>query len=163
MDIGASRERKDVMGMLAYPLSALEAARGATPSRYRLTVDGERIETEGVTCIVANSGALGVGGLTLAPDIDVADGLLDVIVLRDADVRTVLSVAVDVVAGRPPAKEPLQRWKARRVRVEADPPQRVVCDGEPTGTTPFSAEVLRSAVKVVLPPKAAAIRRTAGR
>ena len=31
-------------------------------SHYRLTVDGQRVEAEGVSCIVANSGALGMAG-----------------------------------------------------------------------------------------------------
>jgi YegS/Rv2252/BmrU family lipid kinase len=150
MDIGATRERKDALGILAYPLSALEAARDATPARYRLTIDGKRHEIEGVTCIVANSGGF-TGGFRLAPDIDVSDGLLDVIVLQQADVRTTLGVAADVLTGKAPDDRPLERWKARTVKVEADPPQHVVNDGEPAGETPFTARVTPAAVQVVVP------------
>ena len=93
-----------------------------------------------------------MAGLTLAPDIDVSDGLLDVAVLGGADMASLLSIATEVVAGKAPAREDVRRWKAREVRVSAEPRQRVVCDGEPAGSTPVTARILPGAVQVVVPP-----------
>jgi YegS/Rv2252/BmrU family lipid kinase len=151
MDQAATRERKDRLGLLAYPVAALEAARTTEPVRYRLLLDGRREEAEGVTCVVANSGNLGLPGLTLAPDIDVSDGLLDVVVLRSADLSSIASVAAAVMRGQEPPPEPVRRWKARDVRVEADPPQPVVADGEAAGETPVRGKVVPAAVRVVVP------------
>jgi YegS/Rv2252/BmrU family lipid kinase len=147
---GADRELKDRMGVLAYGLSALQALREPTIARYRLTIDGREIECDGMTCVIANTGSMGQIGLSLAPTIDVSDGLLDVVVIRKADIPSLLSVAASVVAGNEDA-EPLQHWQAREVAVAADPPQEVQSDGEMLGSTPVNARVLPHAVRVIVP------------
>ena len=38
------------------------------------------------------------------------------------------------------------------MRVEAAPPQKVVIDGEPAGTTPLEARVVPGALRVLVPP-----------
>jgi diacylglycerol kinase family enzyme len=151
MDLAADRDAKDRMGILAYPVAAIDALRSLPVVRYVLDIDGERYEAEGVNCVVANSGSFGVAGLALAPDIDVSDGHLDVAVLQAADLASLLTVAKDVVAGQVPDRSKLKRWTGRSVRVTAEPAQRVVVDGEPAGDTPVEAGVLAGALRVVVP------------
>jgi len=50
---GADRDAKDRMGILAYGMAALQALAQPVISRYRLELDGDLVETEGVTCMVA--------------------------------------------------------------------------------------------------------------
>ena len=57
---GASRELKDSLGFLAYWLSSLRAFKTTKVSRYNLELDGTRVESEGVACLIANSGNLGL-------------------------------------------------------------------------------------------------------
>jgi diacylglycerol kinase (ATP) len=147
---GADRGLKDRLGDLAYALSALNALREPPMARYRLTLDGREVESEGMTCIVANSGSMGRTGLSLAPGIDVSDGLLDVLVIRRSDLPALLSLAASLIRGKDTA-EPLQRWQAREVAVAADPPQTVTVDGEIVEGTPFAAEVIPRAVRVLVP------------
>lgn len=147
---GADRELKDRVGSLAYALSALRAMRNPQIAHYHLTLDGQDVETEGVTCIIANSGNLGVPGLSLAPTIDVSDGLLDVVIIRKADIASILSVAASVVRLDETA-EPLQHWQVQEVSVVAEPPQTVQGDGEVLGRTPVSVAILPQAVRVVVP------------
>jgi YegS/Rv2252/BmrU family lipid kinase len=147
---GADRELKDKLGVLAYGVSAVQALREPAVSRYRIRIDDREVETEGMTCIIANTGSFGKIGLMLAPTIDVSDGCLDVIVVRKADVPSLLSVAASLVAGNERA-EPLQHWQGRAIRVEADPPQPVQVDGEVLGESPVEATVLPGAVKVIVP------------
>jgi diacylglycerol kinase family enzyme len=147
---GADRQLKDRFGTLAYALSGLQALRDPPMARYTLTLDGQLHETEGMTCIIANTGSVGRTNLTLAPTIDVGDGLLDVIVVRRGDVPSLLSVAAKVLTGGPPA-EPLQHWQARRVRVEVEPAQAVTLDGEMIEVAPIDVEVVPSALRVIVP------------
>jgi YegS/Rv2252/BmrU family lipid kinase len=144
---GALKER---VGTLAYTLAALQALREPKVSRYRLTLDGQEVESEGLTCIIANSGSLGVPGLTFAPTILVDDGLLDVIVLRQADLGSLLSLLASVLRGDENAA-PLQHWQAREINVVADPPQSVQVDGEMQGTTPLHARIHPRAVEIIVP------------
>jgi YegS/Rv2252/BmrU family lipid kinase len=155
-----AREQKDRMGWLAYALNMMRELREPKVSDYRLTLDGKLIDTEGLICVIANSGIItpnsGVPGrtvLSFAPGISVSDGVLDVVVIRAGDLGSLLAVAASLVAGNEDA-EPLLHWKAREVRVEADPPQTVQLDGEIIDQTPVSARILPSALRVIVPPEA---------
>ncbi|HET9906853.1 MAG TPA: diacylglycerol kinase family protein, partial [Anaerolineales bacterium] len=50
----ADQEVKNRFGMLAYAFSALNEMRNLTPTLYRVRVDGELHEIEGVSCMIAN-------------------------------------------------------------------------------------------------------------
>ena len=147
---GADRGLKDRFGSLAYALSALQALREPSLARYRLTLDGETREIEGMTCIIANTGSLGRPNLTLAPTISVSDGLLDVVVVRRGDVPSLVSLAANVITGSSPA-EPLQHWQARSIRVEVEPAQPVTVDGEMVEVSPIEVDVIPAAISVIVP------------
>ena len=147
---GADRGLKDRYGTLAYALSALQALRDPPIARYTLTLDGEKRELSGMTCILANTGSLGRTNLTLAPAMSVSDGLLDVIVVRRSDLPSLLSVAAKVLTGTRPA-EPLQHWQARKVIVEVEPDQPVTVDGEIVELEPIEVEVVPAALSVIVP------------
>jgi diacylglycerol kinase family enzyme len=116
-------------------------------------MDGRQEELEGVSCMVANAGNLGLIGLSLAPGIRVGDGLLDVIVVRKADLSSLLQWAAGLATGSEPA-EAMVHWQAREVSVASDPPQTVHVDGEVLGKTPFTARILPQALKVIVPARA---------
>lgn len=160
---GADRALKNRMGTLAYALSALQALREPQPARYHLTIDGQTIESDGVLCIIANMGSMGWGGATLASAIDVSDGLLDVLVVRQTDLRFLLSVTAAAVAGGAPADavsqptpsgaEALQSWQGREILVTPDPLQSLQVDGEVLEAAPVHARVFPGAVRVIVPPE----------
>jgi YegS/Rv2252/BmrU family lipid kinase len=146
----ATRELKERLGVLAYSLSWLRAVHESPRATYRLLLDGKEVECDGVTCHVANSGSIGVRGLVLLRDISVSDGLLDVLVVRDAGIGSALSIA-GVAAGHPVNPEAFHHWQVREVGVEADIPQQVHADGEICGSTPISIQVVPAAVKIIAP------------
>lgn len=148
---GADRTLKDRVGSLAYALAGLQALRDPTVSRYRLTIDGEPIESEGISCLICNSGNVGKAGFALSPRVSVRDGLLDVFVLRKAEIPSLLAVARHVVSGDEAHWRDLQHWQGHEVSVEADPPQEVQADGEALGTTPVFARVKPASVRVIVP------------
>ena len=150
MVAGADRERKDRLGILAYGLSALEALADPVVATYQLSFGDQEIEVQGLTCIIANSGLMGREGLYLAPNIQLDDGLLDVIVLRRADLPSLLSLAASVLDGEE-NRVALQRWQVPEVVVRADPPQKIQVDGEMIAETPAQARVIPHAVRVVVP------------
>jgi diacylglycerol kinase family enzyme len=96
---------------------------------------------------------MGVPGMTLsmAPGIDISDGLLDVIVVTRSDLPGIVSLIANVVSG---SETPniLQRWQVNEVTIVADPPQPVQVDGELLRKTPVTARVLPKAVRVIVPP-----------
>jgi diacylglycerol kinase (ATP) len=147
---GADRQMKDRYGTLAYFLSALQALRDPELARYELTVDGKTYRTEGITCIVANAGNVGRTNVSLAPGIDVSDGLLDVVVVERSDLPSLLSLAASVLAGSANA-QPLQHWQGREITVHVDPPMTVTVDGEIVEANPVQARILPAALSVIVP------------
>jgi diacylglycerol kinase family enzyme len=151
----ADRATKDGLGPLAYTVGGLKALWRPPRSRYRLTLDGKDVEAEGVACMICNAGGIGQGGLTLSPRISMCDGWLDVVVLRDVKPLTLLGLARDLVLGREPASPHVQRWRARTIVVEADPPQQAQGDGNVFGETPLRAHVAPGALRVLVPEESA--------
>ncbi|NLD72149.1 MAG: diacylglycerol kinase family lipid kinase [Chloroflexi bacterium] len=156
------RDEKDRFGALSYLVRALQALSRAEVSRYLLTLDDERVETEGVTCIIANAGSFGVPGLSLAEGIYLDDGLLDVLVLRNTDVRGIASIVGNLARGgamvqevaEPATREEsgaMQHWQAARVVVETDPAQAMQVDGELSEAGTVQVAVIPGAIRVLVP------------
>jgi YegS/Rv2252/BmrU family lipid kinase len=147
----ADRELKDRWGILAYSIAGLKALSTVEQAHYRITVDGVEHETHGKTCLIDNAGNLGMRGLTASKDISVSDGLLDVIVVRDASVGSLIATGAEI-AGRESQTEGVLHWQGREILIECDPPQTVQGDGEIWGQTPVSALVLSGVLPIMIPP-----------
>ena len=146
----ADREMKDRLGGFAYTLAGIKALKDPPLAHYKLTLDGQVEEIEGLWVMIANSASLGAPNLNLVQKIDVGDGLLDVIVVRQRDLDSLLSV-VTSIADVEWAGKPLPHWQVREVTVEADPPMAVTGDGEIWDPTPLVASVIPQAVNILVP------------
>lgn len=147
----AAREAKNQMGNLAYFLSAIQQLGKTENAIYRFRLDGEEVEAEGVACMIANSGNVGLPGLKLLKAVDVSDGLLDVLVIRTADIGTLLALAANAIG----VAENLPHWQAREIELVAEPPQSIECDGEILEPTPVSVSIVPDTLKVIVPASAA--------
>src|SRR5688500_2683474 len=149
----ADQEVKNRFGMLAYAFSAINEMRNLTPTDYRVRVDGELHAVEGVSCMIANSGNVAIGGLTLSKKIDISDGLLDVVIFRRADLAAMITVGAAVVSPNAEATESpqLKHYQGREIVVESDPPQTISIDGEVIEPVTLTASILPGAVNVVVP------------
>jgi diacylglycerol kinase (ATP) len=149
----ADQEIKNRFGMLAYAFSAVNEMRNLTPTLYRVRVDGELHEVEGISCMIANSGNVAIGGLTLSKKIDISDGALDVVIFRRADFAAMITLSAAVVSPNAEATDSpqLEHYQGREIVVEADPPQTISIDGEVIEPTPLTASILPGAVNVIVP------------
>ncbi len=145
----ADRELKDRFGIMAYSIGALKALTETEKAHYRLTLDGKLHETDGFSCLVDNAGNIGFAGLGLK-SILIDDGLLDVIVIRDARIRSWVAVGAGL-GGAKLNPEYIRHWQAREITIEADPPQPVQMDGELAGQTPVSIQVVPGWVRILTP------------
>ena len=145
-----TREMRDRFGRMAYLIAALKAIPESKAMRYRLTLDGEKAECEGFTCIVQNAGNMGVRGFSLVPDVSISDGLFDVIVIHGLDPLSLAS-ALGSIADTPLAPERFHHWQAREITIATDSPQAVIGDGEAWGETPITMKVLPGAVRTIGP------------
>lgn len=143
----ASRLR---LGPLVYFSGAMATILGWRPAQFTGTVDGESLNVRGWSVAVANSGMYG-GGMRLAPDASMEDGLLDVVSTAETGRWQFMRALPRVFRGTHVEHESVSVRTARRVELSADRPFRVFADGDPAGTLPCTVTVRPGAVRVLLP------------
>jgi diacylglycerol kinase (ATP) len=146
----ADRDAKDRLGVLAYALSSIQAVRNAGSVHYQITLDGEVVETEGVSCAILNAGQFGIPGLTIAPSIDMGDGRLDVLVFKSKSLPALVSLAASVVRQDEHAA-PYDLYHASEVKIVPAPLQPVQVDGEVMEPGTVVARALPCAARFLVP------------
>lgn len=145
------RETKNRWGNLAYVFSALNELNNLEPAQYRINLDGMHVEVDGITAFVGNSMNIGLPGISLVPGADMSDGLLDFVLIRSTDLPSLLALATNAVFNPESEPEPILHWQAKKIIVNAEPPQPTEIDGEAFPPTPITAQVLPRAARIVCP------------
>jgi diacylglycerol kinase family enzyme len=144
-----SEGAKARIGWGAYVASGarnLSGARFAT----RLRIDGgDPIAHTARTIVVGNCGLL-TGGITLMPDAEVDDGILDVVAVTPKGIVGWAGVAVHVLAKRGRNHPKMERYRCQSILVSLDFPQLVEIDGDVIGQA--------SRVRFEVRPKALIVR-----
>ena len=138
------------LGQAVYLWAALSTVAGWQHARFSGAVDGEPLALHGWSVAVANSGVYG-GGMRLAPDACLEDGLLDVVTTSATSRTRFLRALPSVFRGTHVTRPSVQVRRARVVRLQADRPFRVFADGDPVGTLPCTVSVRPGALRVLLP------------
>jgi diacylglycerol kinase (ATP) len=146
----ADRALKDRFGILAYTLAGLKALTDDNKAHYRLVLDGQENEVEGLACLVDNAGNMGISGVAPAHNISVSDGLLDVIIVRSTAFVSMLTSGPSLL-GEKANPEVSYHWQASQIRIDAAPAQPVQVDGELGGETPVTIRAVPNAVRVIVP------------
>jgi YegS/Rv2252/BmrU family lipid kinase len=139
---------KLLRGTASYYAGGLRAVAGWRPARYRVTVDGEEHPHTGYTVVAANSGFYGSGRL-IAPGARLDDGLLDVVMIREAPRRLFFALMSDLKSGAHVHRPEVRVLRGREIRVEADRPIPYGADGEVEAILPVTAKVLPRALRVL--------------
>ena len=103
------------------------------------------------TAAVANGQYQG-GGIRIAPEAALEDGLADVTVVERVSLAEVAANLPILYSGALYSHPRVRHWRAAHVRVEAETEVPVELDGEPVGTLPLEIEVLPQALRFILPP-----------
>ncbi len=135
---------------IAYPLAALGQFRDLRSYSVSLDIDGRLVEERALMLIVAN-GAFAGGKLPFAPGATTDDGLLDLIVLRAVSPAGLTTLVPRVLVGRHKGHPGVSVHRARRVRVQSDPPMWTNLDGDTWRAGASSFEVLPAALRVAVP------------
>jgi YegS/Rv2252/BmrU family lipid kinase len=160
MTVMTDREEKDRYGFWAYLWTALRVGSRMKQAHYHLVIDGKRKRVKGVTCVICNSGNLGLPRVKLFPDIDVSDGKLDVVVVREASLWTAASLIYHAVKGvfskaKPHGDRPcysIFSRQAKEVVVLSASNQVAARDGEDVGSDfPIKITLKHNALLVLAP------------
>ena len=102
--------------------------RYATPNA-RIVHDGGAIET-GITMLAAANGTTYGGAFRIAPDADIADGMLDLMVADRLSRAGIIGFIPHVLRGTHVGRQGVTMARTRRLVVETDEPLVVHADGE---------------------------------
>jgi diacylglycerol kinase family enzyme len=150
-----ANETRLVRGNLVYVYGALRAIASWRPANFTVTVDGgERIAFTGYSVAAANSKAFG-GGMFLAPDASLQDGLLDVVMIKDIPRLRYLRLLPTVFDGSHVNQPAVHIVRGREIEVSASRPFAMYADGDPTAELPLTVRALPRAVRVLVPERSA--------
>ena len=138
------------LGSQVYTYGALATVATWKHARFDVEVDGAPMTVRGWSVAVSNSGRYG-GGMRLAPDASVEDGLLDVVSTSATSRLRFLRALPKVFAGTHVHEPSVDVRPATVVRLAADRPFRVFADGDPVGSLPATVSVRPGALRVLLP------------
>ena len=151
----ANREAKSRLGALAYILAGVQQLNEQVHFTTQIEIDGTVSEFQAGAITIANAApptsvlAQGFGQVL------VNDGLLDVTIGASNNtfqaVNTMIQLLGAALIKVTPNREDIVCLRAKQLRVTAEPPQKVVVDGEIIGTTPVEIECIPSGLTVFAP------------
>jgi len=117
--------------------------------RVSLTVDDEAVDSKVCTVIMSN-GRYGGGGMLTAPEAELTDGLLDVIIIGDLSKPDLLRSLPRIYRGTHLTHPKVTLKRAGVVEVKSAQPLPLQADGELLGEIAARFYVLPAALKVVI-------------
>lgn len=139
-----------VRSNLVYVYSLFRTLLSWKPARFTIRSESERIRTSGYSISVANNSTFG-GGMRIAPEAELDDGLLDVIVVGEVGKLRFVADLRKVFNGTHIDDERVRMLRASRVEIAASRPFPVYADGEHLTDLPVSVRLLPRALDVLAP------------
>jgi len=138
------------LGRLVYVYGALRALAAWKPAAFELRLDAAPMSCTGYSVAACNSGRYG-GGMLLAPDARLDDGLLDIVLIGAHSKRGFLRNLPRAFSGGHVHHPAVRVLRGRELHVDADRPFTVYADGDPIGETPLTIRVVPHALRVLVP------------
>ena len=144
-------ELKQTWGPLAY----LRGAAAALPElhAYRTTItldDHDSLELDLYNIIVAN-GRFVAGGTPVAPEAEIDDGLLDVVLVPNRPGSEIAVMVAQMLVGAHLSSDAIVFRRAAKVGVESRPGMWFNVDGELVGNEPATFEIIPRALQFLVP------------
>ena len=151
----ASRELKNQWGALAYLMAGWQAIEGQELFETKIETEGEVYQFQAHAITIANAAPPTSVLAQGAGEVVFDDGLLDVTIAsaenRLQGITTMFRMLGGAITRTNIEQQNVVHVRTPRLRVTADPPQKVVVDGEIVGETPIEVECIPDALTVLVP------------
>lgn len=148
-----ANEVKALRGPLVYPYSVIHTLATFQPPVMRIVHDEGVFEGKAMFATLANLPRFG-GGMRIAPQAEIDDGILDLVIVKEVTRRTLLAVFPKVYTGRHVGHPAILFVRTRRAEISVDRAMTLYGGGEPvrpmTAGEPVAAEVVPAALPVVV-------------
>lgn len=136
-------------GRARFSAAALAALGRYKNVRVSMRLDDEREIQISSNLIVVANGKFAGGGMMLASDAELDDGLLDVIVTDEATRWDVIKELPRIQRGGHLKNPKVTALRAREVSIDSEEPMAVDLDGETVGHTPANIALIPAAIRFV--------------
>jgi diacylglycerol kinase (ATP) len=144
-----TRQFKSLGALPAYLLGVLTTLMFYQNRDVSIRLDGEPLETR-VCTVMMNNGRYGGGSMFTAPQADLADGLLDVLIVGDMSKPDLLWSIPRIYKGTHLTHPKVTMKKAREIEVFSSSRMQLQADGELLGEVPARFRVLPALLNVVI-------------
>lgn len=151
----ANERVRFLRGSAIYVWAVLRTLAGFQPPSFRIEHDGGVFEGRAMFVTVASSSTLG-GGMKIAPEALLDDGLFDLVLVHRMSKLRLLTVFPKVYSGRHVGHPALEFHRTRGARIALDRPMTLHGDGEPL------LEVGQDGVEVEMVPRGLQVVGEAG-
>jgi diacylglycerol kinase (ATP) len=141
-------EAKQRWGKLAYWLAGVSKLTGLDEFPVEVEIDGKTFTGVVYGVAIAN-GRYAAGGLTVAPQALLDDGLMDVVIVPSQNLFETLAAAVDIFFARHEESPRIAVMRAKRVSIRARPRMQFAFDGESIGAADVSVSIVPRALSMV--------------
>jgi diacylglycerol kinase (ATP) len=150
MTLEMTPDIKSRFGVFAYLIGIARAFR--RQRRFAARLDSDRGQHQGhfLQITVANGIHYG-GGMTVADDARLDDGLLDVLLVRRQSRWRLLANALRFRSGQTRSADTLIHWRCTQLSIQTDQEMSVTADGEFLASTPVNCEVMPGALRIFAP------------
>jgi diacylglycerol kinase (ATP) len=136
-------------GTLAFSFAVFRRISRMRPASGEIVMDGNRMKLECTSILVQNTPFTG-GGLRVAPDARLDDGLLDVVVVDNIGKMNLLWNFPRLYRGTHVANPHFHMFRCRDLQIATEPPMAMTLDGDPYGVSPAHVQVVPAAVTVLV-------------
>ena len=142
--------KKKLNGMLPYFLGIISALTHLKPMKLTYTANGQTVQMDCLIFTAANGQCFG-GGMRVAPNADLFDGLFDICAVHKVSLFTFLRLLPLFIKGEHLNKKPVTVLRTSSLTVDCSSPCQVELDGEIIENTPISFQMLPGAIRVLVP------------
>jgi YegS/Rv2252/BmrU family lipid kinase len=144
-----TNERLKFLGAAGYSLAVLVRLVRGMSNRIAVEADGRKLDLVDSALVISNSKYTG-GKMMIAPKAETADGRADLVVFDRPNRREMVGIFSGVFSGKHLAHPHVDLVQAASITVDADPPLRLMADGELLGFTPLRLKVLPAELDILV-------------
>jgi diacylglycerol kinase (ATP) len=145
-------EIKQIWGPLAYIRGAAAALPKLQAYQTRIIFDEKETLSTDLYNVVIGNGRFVAGGLPIAPEADLGDGLLDIVLIPRQSVPQMVLLAAEIVLGKHLASSSIIFRRAKTIAVQSHPGMWFNVDGELVGNAPAVFQIVPRGLKFVIGP-----------
>ena len=147
--LAATKKRFRVVSHIPYWISGICTFAKYRPTSMAINIDGQMKNKKSMGVII-NNGYSFAGGMRMAPDADMSDGLFDTVVLGDINTLEFIKGLSMVYKGTLGNHPKVDTYKAKSIEINTKEQLYLQADGELLGQAPATFRVLPQALRIAV-------------